>query len=119
MNLKAGGLNCWGLVKTVAARMGLVIPDFDDFVDQSAEKIEDQLGEGFRKFNGDFVRVEDPEPGDVIAFAVGGDDTVSHVGVVLDHTWFMHCREGAGVRMSRIKSPLWGGFIRGYYRWTK
>ena len=119
MSLKAGGLNCWGLVKTVAARMGLQIPDFDDFVDLGAEKIETQLQEGIEKFIRDFVRVDEPQPGDVIAFAVGGDDTISHVGIVIDQTWFLHCREGAGVRMSRIKSPLWGGFIRGYYRWTK
>lgn len=119
MNLEDGGLNCWGLVKVVMARTGKRVPDFDVFVDRSMEAIEDQLRQGFDRFSGRFERAEIPEPGDVVAFSLGGDDLISHVGVVLDGTWFLHSRSGTGVRKSRLRSPMWRGFNRGYYRWNE
>lgn len=119
MSLEAGGLNCWGLVKTVSARMGNEIPDFEHFVDLGAPAIEGQLQEGIEKFRGRFVRVEEPQAGDVVAFSPAGEGLITHVGIMIDPRHFLHSKEGVGVRISRTRSILWKGIVEGFYRWTK
>ena len=113
--LEDGGLNCWGLVKVVALRLGMEIPAFDEYVDQMATQIGEQLREGFERFSGLFEPVEDPEEGDLVFFEIGDK---CHIGVMLSASWFVHSRERIGVCKTRIRSLEYKPFFKGYYRWT-
>lgn len=54
------------------------------------------------------IKLKDTEPGDLIFFATGSDKgRVSHVGVIIDKTHFIHASTSKGVVISDITTPYY------------
>jgi cell wall-associated NlpC family hydrolase len=64
---------------------------------------------------GGWVRVERPEPLDVVVFARGR--APDHVGVCIGRGRFLHCEEGSTSRIEYLGSPLWASRVEGFYRY--
>jgi cell wall-associated NlpC family hydrolase len=96
------GADCWGLVRL--ARHGLfglpMLPSHDDVspLDKGALHL---------RANGicaDLERVEDPQPGDIMAGYLGR--TMVHVGICVQadgRLWVLHTRPSSGPRLERIE----------------
>lgn len=61
---------------------------------------------------GDFVRVNDPQFGDIVVLKLYGIEC--HVGVVLNKSHFLHSARGIGSLMDRLER--YSNMIGGYYR---
>lgn len=61
---------------------------------------------------GDFLRVDEPEFGDIIVLKVWGLE--SHIGVYIGEGRFIHSTESSGSHIDRI--ARWGKNVCGYYR---
>ena len=108
---------CWGLARTVAARVGKPLPYFP---------VPDELGKRNGLFvhvrdGGDFIEVKFAEPWAIASFLIkGGDDGKLHwhVGTVLqDRVQFIHTIKKGGVCISRLSDPLWDLLFEGFYRY--
>lgn len=56
-------------------------------------------------------------PGDLVFFATGKDpDRISHVGIMLDNTYFMHISSSKGGVVSDVTTPYYQRTFKGYGR---
>lgn len=112
-----GGFDCWGLVRAaLAACRGLTLPDYGGgYADcGDHEGIAVSIRQGLAA---DFVRVDRPQPFDLVIFNIAGQPR--HVGLMLDDVRFLHAPEGQTSRIERIDDRLWHKRIEGFYRYAR
>ena len=63
----------------------------------------------------EWVRVERPQPLDVVVFRINGRP--GHVGVCVGGGRFLHVEEGDTSCTERLSSPTWQPRIEGFYRY--
>ncbi|HSV27245.1 MAG TPA: NlpC/P60 family protein [Sedimentisphaerales bacterium] len=107
------GLDCWGLVMLVRARMGRPVADFRCRCDdtQGIEAITAQAAHDWR-------RADVPQPGDLVAITADPrmPEVVQHFGVYIGDGRFIHATARTGVMVARTDDRFWGPRIAGYYR---
>lgn len=103
--------DCYGLVLRLGELYGVELPELSytmDYVDR------DTVANANRS---QFIRVELPEFGDIIALRVG--KFVTHVGWMVDRTRFIHTTKATGAVITRVDSIKYINRIEGYYRWIR
>lgn len=104
--------DCLGLLQDIYRQRGIVLPDWDR--PESSKDNAQAISEGANQWE----RIDSPEQWAAVAIAINGK-TVSHVGIMIDQSRFMHTTKETGVCVELIKSPLWEKRIKGFYRWPK
>ncbi len=112
----AEGLDCYGLVKELYARLGRDLPEIEETPDTEAVEAIDKLWTAGYIDIGE--KIENPEPYCVVVFCIR-PPWVSHMGVVLTENRFIHILRKRTVQVDRLNHPYWKGKIAGYYRWKK
>jgi len=103
------GCNCWELAKRFYALCldAKLISYFDDTTQ------EDELAEKLISTNrGDFNEVQSPKFGDIIILTIAGLEC--HVGIYIDHEFFLHTTKAHGSVMER--NHRYKKLVVGYYR---
>lgn len=103
--------DCYGISREVLKRVGKDLPEFnytDDLVEIA----------GLIEKNRDLIleKIDKPEPYCLVAIQVV-PEAVTHCGVLLNHSSFIHMTEDHGPRVDSIDSPLWKNKLRGYFRY--
>ena len=108
------GCDCWGLaVLFYKNEFGIELPTFDNVYYNGSHE---ELHEGFSKARPEelFHRVEEGQLGDVIVFYLRGYPI--HVGLWINDSQFLHCRQGSKSCLSRFSQYNWKEKIEGIYR---
>lgn len=104
------GFDCWGLVREVYARRGVLLDDYRiDAMDFPA------VGAEIDQQRVKWVEVAKPEPYCIVLIRFNSPSHPNHIGVCLDKNHFIHAREKAGVCIDRLDSPAWRHRIEGFY----
>lgn len=109
------GLDCWGLARLIYQNeYSITLPSLsDNYEDSDVERIADliaQYKEGWESSN-------EPSEGDVVLFRVMGN--VSHIGVAVSKTHFIHAKEGYDSAVEAFESPYWKKRIVGYFKYSQ
>ena len=118
------GMDCWGLILEVYARMGVAIPDvFQEVEKEWAKKdldgtfaglaAEDTEGWIQQRF-GKWKKLREAEVGCIVAFSMK-KRVPDHAGIIVEAGRVLHCLEGAGVILTRLTRDPWAERIVGYY----
>lgn len=107
------GADCWGLIRLVLAeRFGRVIPDVPRLADDSVPGL---IGEHREEYAP--VRVESPEPGDLVLMYLRGQP--HHIGIVVGAAGernLLHTLRGHDSALDRYDGPRWAPLVEGFYR---
>lgn len=110
------GLDCYGLVKEIYARLGMALPEIDETPAMGAANEIDRLWKDGHVDIGE--KIDRPEPYCVVVFSIRAP-WVSHMGVVLPEGRFIHVLHGRTVQVDRLNHLYWKSRIAGYYRWKR
>lgn len=109
------GVDCLGLVrKFYKEEFGIDLPKYESCCyTGSVDEIKDGAKDIAQNEVGNtFVRVDDPQPGDVVLLYYMGNPV--HIGIVVDKRHFLHAKVGASSHI--INDWKWRNKIEGYYR---
>ena len=111
------GLDCWGLVREVLRRQGVVLPAYGEHIwhdDSDSAEVAEQLLAGAADWQPAPIGPS-ARPGDVALIMLAGRPV--HVGVLIAWPDFLHAYKGAGtVVIDRLTSPAWRHRCVGLYR---
>lgn len=109
------GVDCWGLVMVIYARLGITLTDYAVSAFASA-----QIGHIIQRDKALWREVDMPETGDVIIMALDHrlPGVCTHCAVSLGGTMAIHALNRLGVHSFRIDSPIWRPKIEGFHRWA-
>ena len=102
--------DCKGLMIELFKRIDVKFPDYDSS-DESAVQSE-RFAEGLAKYA---IPVSSPETSALVMFCIR-PPYVSHVGMMLNTTQFIHITQNSSVTVERIDSLQWQKKIAGFYR---
>lgn len=121
---RGDGYDCWGLIRAVLLELrGLALPSYGEAYRAASDQAQVAVAiqDGLVR---DFVRVDRPQPFDLVIFNIGGKPW--HVGLVVAPNQFLHCPEptelpdgrttGGTSRLERLDDRMWHKRIEGYYR---
>ena len=110
------GLDCWGLLSTVAERYGYKVPDYEIGCHDTV-RIIGQVDSDLK----DWTRVEDPVPGCVVLMSLDPEmpDCIQHFGVYIGSGRFLHTLKKTGSCLASVHDRFWSGRIKGFYSWTR
>ena len=108
------GLDCWGLVRMIYKdQFDIELPSY---VDQySADDTHDNLAELIAISKESWTKTDNPVVGDVLLLRAEG--SISHVGVVISPTHFIHVIEDINVAIERYDQGKWKNRLEGAYRY--
>lgn len=113
--------DCWGLVREVFTRFGIIIPDYNIAaeavlaIDAAVRDVVSHAALG----DGAWICCnERTVPAVVLCRNAACDPRIAnHVGVNLGAGRWIHATRDAGVVISRLDDPLWRLRIEGFYRY--
>lgn len=111
------GIDCWGLIMLMYKDMlGIALPDFPISAKDS-EGVINAMGDSVSK--GEWVKVNEPKFGDIIAMALCPRlvRSINHVGMHVGNNRFIHAIMDQRSASCRIDDSYWSKRIKGYYRW--
>lgn len=115
------GLDCWGLVMEVYARLGIKVPDYGKTIPSAYSSLEIGKKAKDAGATGEWEKVDCPAFGDLVAMhtdmSVPG--IVNHFGVYINDGRFLHTVKNRNVHIAKTSAIEWGHRIVGYYRWQK
>lgn len=110
---KDGGFHCWGLVWEIYRRLGISlvktnvscynIPEIDLTIKEEQKN---------------WTKIDRPNLYSVILMRMNTPKIHNHLGVYIGNNKFIHSREGVGVCVDSLSSPLWKNNIRGFYEYN-
>lgn len=108
------GLDCWGLVRMIYKdQFNIELPSY---VDQyNADDTHDSLAELIAISKESWTKTDNPVVGDVLLLRAEG--SLSHVGVVISPTHFIHVIEDINVAIERYDQGKWKNRLEGAYRY--
>lgn len=109
------GADCWGLARLVyKEEYGIDLPSFStDYTMKDAERIEDllvQYKEGWDK-------LDSPIVGSIVLFRLLG--VVSHVGIMINNTQFIHNSATIDTCVESIDNLKWKKRVFGFYKYSE
>lgn len=107
------GVDCWGLVCLFHRKLGVDIPDYLATYKSSSDM--EGVGEAITEQKQNWLKVDEPEFGDVLVFNICGFPC--HVGVYIGSGDFMHSFNGTDVCIERLGSLSWSRRLLETYRW--
>jgi len=108
------GCDCWGLIKMVLKEQFRIddLIDFSEKYDHTRER--EKISKLCKEEALNWEPVKKPKAGDVILLRVSGMPT--HVGVVVNPPWMLHCEYGKGTVIECYERLGWKNRIEGFYR---
>lgn len=109
------GLDCWGLTRLIYSReYSIQLPSFSgDYViedDQRIQELISQYKEGWES-------KDPPSEGDIVLFRILGE--LTHIGVMISTTQFIHVREGSNTVIDSITNTKWKNRVIGFYKYVE
>lgn len=103
-------MNCWDLVvRFYKEYLNIELRHYCDGTPSNRDSIQNLIYANV----GEFEEVKGPKKlGDIILFKVRG--IISHIGVLIDNSYFLHSIKGTGSALERINK--WEKLVVGYYR---
>jgi cell wall-associated NlpC family hydrolase len=102
--------DCYGLALEVSRRVGIKLPEHASNI--SPPDIHKSVEEGL----GSWQKLDYPEPYCIVVFCIV-PPYVSHVGVVLPYSKFIHITSNTCVTIERYDREPWALKVRGFYKW--
>ncbi len=113
---RMSGCDCWGLVYLIYRDLlKIELPLYLAYYQNTAD--EKTLGLLIDHEKLAWEEVLFSSPGDVVVLRLKGQPM--HVGVYIGNGRFIHCLEGSGTVIEKIKSITWRNRIVGYYRYKQ
>lgn len=108
------GLDCWGLARLIYKNeYAITLPSFSsDYEDSDIERISDLIAQ----YREGWETVEVPSEGDIVLFKVMG--AISHIGIAVSPTHFIHAREGYDSAIESFNSPYWKKRVVGFFKYN-
>lgn len=101
--------DCYTLYKEVARRVGMIVPEHPSCID-----LKDRSSMIIKGLNL-YKKIKNPKPYCLVTFKQH-TMLVTHIGFVLkDKLTFIHTQKITGVRINKLKDPLWKFKIEGFY----
>lgn len=109
------GLDCWGLARLIYSReYNIELPSFStEYVIED----DDRIRELITQYKEGWESKEVPSEGDVVLFRVLGD--LTHMGVMVSDTKFIHVREGSNTVTDSITNTKWKNRVTGFYKYVE
>lgn len=106
------GVDCYGLVELFyKEELGVAVPSYDYSTADNRTEVAREMERGM----GEWVRIEEPEPGDVIVFRIFG--LPIHTGIYAGEGDFLHTFRRTETCFERLDSLTWADRIHGIFRW--
>lgn len=105
--------DCFGLCKEVFRRKGIELPDYQS--NPEFQIIDERLAEGRSKY---LLEIDKAENGCIVLFKIK-PPFVSHIGVMVNATQFIHITQKSSVSVERVDSLLWANKVHGFYRFIQ
>jgi len=105
------GLDCYGLVKILCARIGVELPEISITPEDNRE-IDALVKKGAVSIG---EPIDRSEPYCLVTFAIR-PPYESHIGLVLPEGRFIHVLRNREVAVERLSHPYWRGKVSGFYR---
>jgi sulfur carrier protein ThiS len=109
------GLDCWGLARLIYKNeYDITLPSLStEYEDNDIARITDLIAQ----YKEGWESVSTPSEGDVVLFRIMG--SISHIGVAISSTHFIHAREGFDSAVEAFESPYWKRRIVGYFKYSQ
>ena len=109
------GLDCWGLARLIYKNeYDISLPSLSaEYEDSDIERISDLIAQ----YKEGWEAVDSPSEGDIVLFRVMG--AISHIGVAISSTQFIHAREGYDSAVESFDSSYWKKRIVGYFKYSQ
>lgn len=109
------GLDCWGLARLIYSNeYNIELPSFST---EYTIEDDDRIRELITQYKEGWEPKEAPVEGDVVLFRVLGD--LTHMGVMVSDTKFIHVREGSNTVTDSITSIKWKNRVTGFYKYVE
>ncbi|NOX15955.1 MAG: C40 family peptidase [Epsilonproteobacteria bacterium] len=105
--------DCYGFVKYFYKKHNGV--DMIDFIYQKADDVGNEKLYYEHLKDSRWKRSE-PQKGAVVGLRVNG--YISHIGLMLNKTDFIHIMKSSGVRINKITHPQWKNRVVGFYKYA-
>jgi sulfur carrier protein ThiS len=109
------GLDCWGLARLIYREQYQV--ELPSFSDEYHIQDDSRISELIAQYSEGWQVLEVPEPGCLVLFKVFGETT--HLGVMVDHTNFIHVREGSNTVLDNLETTRWKHRVVGFYKYNE
>lgn len=110
------GIDCWGLARLIyKEEFNIDLPSFseDNFYNSEDST---QIAEIFAQNMEGWAKSEVPSPGNLVLFRIMGD--ISHIGIAISATHFIHARENYSSAIEAFDSINWKHRCEGFYKYT-
>jgi hypothetical protein len=109
------GADCWGLTRLIYENeFKITLPSFIQNYNHSDTE---RIAELFAQYKEGWVNLETPSEGSIVLFRILGH--VSHVGVMINATQFIHTRDGQSALIDSLEKPRWRNRISGFYTYSE
>lgn len=109
------GLDCWGLTRLIYSReYNIELPSFSsEYVIEDNNRIKELIAQ----YKEGWGSKDTPAEGDVVLFRVLGD--LTHMGVMISNTRFIHVREGSNTVTDDITNTRWKNRVIGFFKYVE
>lgn len=109
------GLDCWGLARLIYSReYGVELPSFStEYVIEDDNRIKELISQ----YREGWTEQHSPVEGNIVLFRVLGD--LTHMGVMISDTQFIHVREGSNTVLDSITNTKWKNRVTGFFKYNE
>lgn len=109
------GLDCWGLARLIYKNeYDISLPSLStEYVENDIERISELIAQ----YKEGWESVDKPSEGDIVLLKIMG--SISHIGVAISETHFIHARDGYDSAIESFESPYWKKRIVGYFKYSQ
>lgn len=109
------GADCWGLTRLIYKNeYDITLPSFSQNYEHSDTE---RIAELFAQYKEGWVTQDTPIEGSIVLFRILGH--VSHVGIMINSTQFIHTRDGQSAVIDSLEKPRWRNRISGFYTYSE
>lgn len=111
------GADCWGLVRMVyESELGVSLEGHGGLYPDDSDASREAAAKRVQAQRDNWRSVKMPKPFDVVLLRVCA--LPIHVGVVVDHRYFLHVMKGTEAIIEPLYGPHWRKRIDGFYRYA-
>lgn len=108
------GVSCQKLVAALYREIGYMDIEPPEVAMDHHMQCRESIAEQYVDALGNFSRVDEPQPGDLLGFRIG--KVVHHLGIALRNRRFVHCLRGIGVTINSLDDPTWSSRLAVIWR---
>lgn len=109
------GADCWGLTRLIYKNeFDITLPSFSQNYEHSDTE---RIAELFAQYKEGWITQDTPIEGSIVLFRILGH--ISHVGIMINSTQFIHTRDGQSALIDNLEKPRWRNRISGFYTYSE